>query len=99
MTPATKFVILCYAAARELLRKQRTALQAKTARSKKGTAVPFLNLLAGLPGSSLSEESPESSQSSSPANRTAGPTREAPRGLLDGLPPYFETNKGKSGKS
>jgi hypothetical protein len=88
--PSTVFVILCYTLAGELLRKQRTAMKAQTARIRKKRQVPFLNLLSGAMGSPYREESIKGHQLLSLANQTGDPNRATPRGLLDGLSQYFD---------
>jgi hypothetical protein len=94
MTPATKFVVLCYAVAQELLRNQHNAIKAKNSRLRKKTSVPFLSLL-GRPLLGDSGLSPLSSLQ----NQSAGPDPGAPGGLLDGLKHLFQDEpRDKQGK-
>jgi hypothetical protein len=96
--PKTAYVSLCFALASEMIKRRNKSNDAASRRKIKTsplyrTLAPSLGMGSLYGISDLSKADLESNRLLSPANQTADPSREAPKGYVNALLPFLNDKK------
>jgi hypothetical protein len=97
----TTYRSLCILSTTWLIERRNTSMRASLRRQRKPkNYLSFYNALSPslTPGGTIPPSALKSNRQLSPSDQTGGPSSPALGGLLDGLLPYLEARKGKTGK-